>query len=218
MSRPRWERQWDLLNWLAKRRGAKRYLEIGIDHGDTFDAVAVPEKVGVDPRVERTRLGTPVERLTSDEYFATGPKETFDLIFVDGDHTCEQSYRDLTNAMLRLNAGGAIVLHDCLPEYEWHQSRDEATREENNRRPGHRVWNGDVWKAAVRARALRSWDLATWRGCFGCAVVLPRDNTDRLDLDIDAVTMRNLTWADYEANRDRWLRVMTQDQIERWVG
>ena len=72
--------RYDVLNRLAERIGARRYLEIGVLDGTTFDAVSVAEKVSVDPGP----VARVTHRMTSDAYFeALQPAERFDLVFVD---------------------------------------------------------------------------------------------------------------------------------------
>lgn len=42
--------------------------------------------------------------------------EKFDLIFLDGDHTADTVYREVSAALAKLNKGGMILLHDHYPE------------------------------------------------------------------------------------------------------
>lgn len=44
-----------------------------------------------------------------------GGGETFDLIFLDGDHSAKAVYGEIPLALKRLNPGGVIVLHDFFP-------------------------------------------------------------------------------------------------------
>ncbi len=105
--------RYEILNAIAERIGARRYLEIGVQDGIAFRAVDVPRKVGVDPDPR-----TPATfHQTSDEFFRTLPDTDpgFDLVFVDGLHTAEQVRKDIANAIRRLRPGGAVVAHDCSP-------------------------------------------------------------------------------------------------------
>ena len=107
----------EILIRIAAAIEAQTYLEIGTRNtGDNFDLIPVTgERVGVDPQagadIGKDRK---LMRMTSDDFFA-GNKRTFDLVFVDGDHSHEQSARDMDNALGCLNAGGVIVMHDSLP-------------------------------------------------------------------------------------------------------
>ena len=102
-----------VINYLAKKINAKKYLEIGIDQRATFDNVDIPFKVGVDPYVESPGI----IQQTSDDFFMSN-NEKFDLIFIDGLHHVDQVYRDIINSLACLNPDGIIICHDMLPTSE----------------------------------------------------------------------------------------------------
>ena len=53
--------------------------------------------------------------MTSDEFF-TNHRSHFDLVFIDGLHTHEQSLRDVANALCSLSGSDSvIVMNDCIP-------------------------------------------------------------------------------------------------------
>ena len=110
----------DLLNLICEIRKPQRYLEIGIQSGENFKAVNCPVKVGVDPD-PNVEYQTGLWRFTSDQFFedwgrvGSRPNYPFDLIFIDGDHSAEQTDKDIGNAILHLNKGGLIVCHDARP-------------------------------------------------------------------------------------------------------
>lgn len=134
-----------------------RYLEIGVCEGFTFDRVSAARKVAVDPefrfdhlQAARDNPGTEYHQVTSDEYFATivGPRQRFDVIYLDGLHTVEQTLRDLMNAVHHLQPQGVVLIDDTRPPTyvaslpsmerfgkvrEWLGVTDEA-------------WMGDVYK------------------------------------------------------------------------
>ncbi len=83
------------------------------------------------PNALARRLGiaTPsemVEKLGAKDWvkFVTQPsmdylrqtQDKFDFIFLDGDHTALNVYKELPAALQRLNPGGVIVLHDYFPD------------------------------------------------------------------------------------------------------
>lgn len=186
-----------LLDWIAHTRGCTSYLEIGVRMGRTFDRVNVPRKVGVDvkPGPATTFLGT------SDEFFGQN-EMSFDLVFVDGLHHCEQVLRDIDNALRVLRPDGVIVAHDCLPAAFEHQLRQPVVS----------TWNGDVWKAIA---VLRSWpdvDCAVHDDDFGLGVIVPRRNSAPIE------TPGVLDWQTYDDNRDSLLRVLGEDGIRRFIG
>ena len=102
------------------------YLEVGVNHGLTFHALRASRKVAVDPcfnfDVEAMRA-TPengdavYHEMTSDAYFESisGSADRFDVIYLDGLHTFDQTLRDLLNAVALLKEGGVIVIDDVLP-------------------------------------------------------------------------------------------------------
>ena len=61
---------------------------------------------------------------TSDEFFYFTRNETYDLVFIDGDHHFETVTRDVINAWCRLKPGGLLMVHDVEenwpgPENAW---------------------------------------------------------------------------------------------------
>ena len=105
---------------------APAYLEVGVNHGITFNAISARRKVAVDPRFNFQMADAKAmpnnkkavyHEVTSDAYFADlkGPKDRFDVIFLDGLHTFDQTLRDLINALECLKPGGAIVIDDVMP-------------------------------------------------------------------------------------------------------
>ncbi|GAB2876284.1 class I SAM-dependent methyltransferase [Nocardioides pacificus] len=134
-----------------------RYLEVGVNKGHTFDRQSAARKVAVDPvflfdheAAEKADPTAEYHQVTSDEYFASivAPDELFDVIYLDGLHTFEQTLRDLTNALHHLQPKGLIVIDDVRPPTylasipdrqnfftvrSWLGSTDQA-------------WMGDVYK------------------------------------------------------------------------
>ncbi|OYV86754.1 MAG: hypothetical protein B7Z73_11210, partial [Planctomycetia bacterium 21-64-5] len=184
-----------LLNYLLQTRGFQSYLEIGCEGDRTFAAVAARHKIGVDPRDGGTL------RMTSDDFFRAN-RDTFDLVFIDGLHHCEQVLRDVQNSLAALRAGGCIVLHDCLP----------TRREHQERQPMEREWTGDVWKAVVALRRRSDCDVAVLDADWGLGVVLPRPNSAVLS------SVPELTWEAYVAQRERLLRVVDFPRLERFLA
>jgi hypothetical protein len=101
-----------------------RYLEVGVFRGVTFDRIEAATKVAVDPNFQfdpedpaRRQPGVSYHPVTSDEYFGSivEPGELFDVIFLDGLHTVEQTLRDLLNALAHLQPQGVILIDDVRP-------------------------------------------------------------------------------------------------------
>ena len=122
-----------LVNLLVAKFQNCAYLEIGCNLNILFDSVPCIDKMGVDPVV-----GGNV-RQTSDEFFQENSKQ-FDVIFIDGLHTYEQTHKDVVNAIKCLKPGGWIALDDLLPR-TWIEHHVPSIS------PG--AWTGDIWKVAI---------------------------------------------------------------------
>lgn len=128
-----------LLNKLIQDNNYKSYLEIGIDNCENFNAINIETKISVDPT--DLRGCKPMFMLTSDEFFSIN-KSKFDIIFIDGMHTFEVSYRDLLNSLDVLNENGVIILHDTFPKRYEYQTVPATVP----------CWTGDVWKTILKAQ------------------------------------------------------------------
>lgn len=124
----------DIINMLVSERGYRSYLEIGVWRGSSFRSVDCPVKVGVDP----AEGSAATHKVTSDAFFAAN-RDTFDVVFIDGLHQCDQVLRDIHNALGVLNPGGVVVVHDCLPANAYMATADRHTG----------LWCGDVYKAVA---------------------------------------------------------------------
>lgn len=122
-----------LVNLLISLKGHNcKYLEIGCDDNELFDAVFCQHKIGVDPK----RGGS--HRMTSDEFFQQNNTK-FDVVFIDGLHEYEQVRQDAINALNTTNDGAWIAFHDFLPR-DWREQHVPRLRGS---------WTGDCWKLAV---------------------------------------------------------------------
>ena len=106
------------------------YLEIGCASNVNFNSICLTNKVGVDPDMGGNH------RLTSDDYFSKYPKNSFDVIFLDGLHTYKQTKKDLLNALKVINNGGVIIMDDFIPR-DWMEHFTPRVQTQ---------WNGDIWK------------------------------------------------------------------------
>jgi hypothetical protein len=142
---------------LARALGARTYLEIGVARGVTFRSVEMPERTGVDPsfRFDTRSVAddsTLLVEATSDEYFATLPVDrTFDIMFLDGLHTAEQTYRDVCHALAHAHARTVILLDDTLPSDPWSALPDRArsVRLRGYESSDGVPWHGDVYKVVA---------------------------------------------------------------------
>jgi hypothetical protein len=143
----------DLINRIIDLRGFNgSYLEVGVENGLTLEAVNIRRRIAVDPypRFRITWLTPRIEshKLTSNAFFGQNNK-VFDIIYLDGLHTAEQTLMDLHNALKKLSNNGVIVIDDTIPNDEFSAipNQDEAYRlrkKESN--SDDTSWHGDVYK------------------------------------------------------------------------
>ena len=141
----------DLINYLIQQRGAARYLEVGVhDEQNNFVFINCGHKITTFPG--------------NSNLFFENNDELFDIIFIDGIHTEEQTLKDIKNACQCLATDGVIVLHDCMPPDAWHQREQEAFRDGEN-------WNGTVWKAVLRVFNESTYKCTLLNTDYGCGII-----------------------------------------------
>ena len=196
-----------VINKLAKKIGAKSYLEIGVQTGKTFRAVSIEKKIGVDPDPQwkdQTHL------MTSDMFFDLNT-DTFDIIFVDGLHHWETAYRDIMNAVGILNEGGVIIVDDCAPKEEAYQTRE----------PTAIHWTGDVWRAWLRAmQSLDTyWNCCTYDIEFGLGCMYKKAQDDLQPANsVRKVKLDCLSQGNYESFKEHFedaLNFRTPEEFEK---
>ncbi len=108
------------INRLMKLSAGQRYLQIGVGLGETFFAVEAAAKTAVDTGfhfdVDARRTGD--ESFFSDgsdAFFRRYDGEPFDIIYLDGVHTYEQTSRDFLNSLNLSHEGTIWLFDDTLP-------------------------------------------------------------------------------------------------------
>lgn len=132
------------------------YLEIGVATGRTLESVCARTRQGVDPApgFDTAKLPRSLKFFTgtSDDFFASlPPDENYDLVFLDGLHTFDQTYRDLRNSLRHLRDGGVILIDDTVPTDEVSAIPDQNVSYHVRRQLqlAGMPWQGDVWKVVV---------------------------------------------------------------------
>ena len=184
----------EIIQKIINQNNFKKYLEIGCDQDENFSKIRVENKVGVDP----LRGGT--IRSTSDEFFKSN-NDKFDIIFLDGLHTYNQTIKDINNSLEHLNSNGIIIIHDCLPKKIWNQIVP--------RMYGH--WNGDVWKAIVESRTLSNIDTYTCVADHGLGVIFKRKNRNLLNLKIN--NFEKLKFSEYYKNHKEFMNPISHKKL-----
>ncbi|XPV76643.1 MAG: class I SAM-dependent methyltransferase [Desulfovibrio sp.] len=143
------------INAIAAFTQAKTYLEVGVSEGDTFFNVDIKHKVAVDPYFQFDYMqyqtdSTILHQIPSDEYFihhAEGQK--FDIIFLDGLHTFEQTFRDFCNTQCVAHDKTIWLIDDTVPSdiYSAHTISSEAIALRSlETKNVSGLWHGDVYK------------------------------------------------------------------------
>lgn len=106
----------DLVVQIVKLTNCKRYLELGVYKGKTFNKVVplVESAVGVDAIYCELKTGEFICG-TTDFFFKTYKGLPFDVIFIDSDHSFESAKKDFDKSVKILNKHGIIIVHDTDP-------------------------------------------------------------------------------------------------------
>ena len=134
--------------------GAKSYLEIGVQNGVTFNAFDIAQKDAVDPKFNFDKAGYASEsvrffEVTSDDFFMNwaGPVR-YDLIFLDGLHTFEQTFRDFCASFAHARKRTVWLIDDVVPVdiFSAHPNQHEAVNYRKTSGKTNKDWHGDVYK------------------------------------------------------------------------
>lgn len=142
------------VNFLARQLNAKSYLEIGVSQGTTFLGVDIERKVAVDPQfafdfsIHQSDL-VEFHQLPSDQFFVRqAGNRTFDVMFIDGLHTFEQTFRDFCNSICHSHNNSVWIIDDVVPCDVYSTLRDYREAFKFRYATGNKVnaWHGDVFK------------------------------------------------------------------------
>ncbi len=147
---------------------AQTYLEVGVFEGETFLPLDVPFKIAVDPlfRFDSTLFTNDNAHFyseTSDEFFAQFPERAesfthkyhnspfkFDVIYLDGLHTFEQTLRDFENSLPYSHEKTVWIIDDTVPSNCFAAMSCPETQDRYKDYAGmfaDGAWQGDVFKA-----------------------------------------------------------------------
>jgi len=185
-----------LIQKIINEQNYRSYLEIGCDNNENFSRISIENKIGVDPLKGGTL------RMTSDEFFKIN-KDYFDIIFLDGLHTYEQTIKDIDNSLKFLKEKGVIIIHDCLPKKIWNQIVPRLY--------GH--WNGDVWKAIVHTRTYENVDTYTLKADHGLGIVFNRKNKNHLKIKVK--NFKNLKFSEYYEKHKEFMNTVGIEQLDK---
>lgn len=147
--------RFERLNALGRLNNARQYLEIGVARGATFNRVSVPVKIGVDPNfLFNTSLyanhSTHFYKTSSDDFFSRNAiaYRPFDLIYLDGLHTFEQTFRDFCSSLSFSHNRTLWLLDDTCPDSlaAADPSLNRAIFLRKQLNINNESWMGDVFK------------------------------------------------------------------------
>lgn len=144
---------------IQRLTGSRSYLEIGVSKGATFNSLKFDQKVAVDPvfRFDTNLFSNPETLFfqeTSNDFFLNhAEKRVFDLFFIDGLHTYDQTYTDFLNCLLHSHDESVFVIDDTFPidfastmrdpQFTHHLRKQQLA---NKCDEASTAWNGDTFK------------------------------------------------------------------------
>jgi len=197
--------RWNIINYFIKKYNYKSYLEIGTFRDECLSEIKCEHKTGVDPAPAIRIEGSCnlFYELTSDDFFSLN-RRGYDIILIDGLHHSKQVIKDGDNALLVLNEGGTIVVHDCKPQ---HKNTQVV--------PIPQViggWNGDVWRAWMYFRKYENLRMFVINQDEGCGIIRRGKQINPIELKHQEVT-----YEEFAENRELWLNLINFNNVEEWL-
>lgn len=131
------------------------YLEIGVESGRTLQDVNFRKKYAVDPYFHFNTMfqGRTYRfyKTDSNSFFKqiSNTSQKFEIIFLDGLHTFEQTWEDLRNSINFVSRNSIIIVDDTIPTDESSSLPDQNacyTMRESQGNYHDLSWHGDVYK------------------------------------------------------------------------
>jgi len=124
------------------------YMELGLRHGYTFNHITalevVERAVGVELATKnlrgvKKRPGVELHNMSTDD-FAEIWTDPIDMLFIDADHSFEQSKRDFDNFSPFISPCGIICMHDTYPPVSPHKGECWKTARAIHKWPEYKDW------------------------------------------------------------------------------
>jgi hypothetical protein len=204
-------KRYHLINYLIQKYQLTSYLEVGTRRvEDNFLKIKLSSesKESIEPNPE---TGNPTYQMTSDEAFEKliQQNKKYDIIFIDGLHTEDQSFRDLQNALkcLTPSLNSFIMMHDCNPLHEFMQ---RPNYEVNGNYP---AWNGLVWKTIVKFNhdTTHPFIARVVDTDWGCGIINLDVHTGKSDLKDEY-----LTYSYLDQNRQKLLNLISTTEFRQY--
>lgn len=216
------------LTQIAAVNDAKAYLEVGVASGKTFLNVDFALKHAVDPEfLFDTRpfetATTQFFEMTSDEFFVNYADvvRKYDLIFLDGLHTFEQTFRDLCSSMAHSHDKTIWIIDDVVPSDVFSAVPRQRLAYKYRKLNGGRgrAWHGDVFKLIYAIHDF--FPNLSYRTVVGQgnpqAVVVRRPRKDFAPTFNDLEAISRLTYFDFLENQPL-LKRTKDDELLAWLA
>ena len=189
----------DVVNRFVCTRGYSSCLEITLRR-PKVGGVRCYKRVCVSPKG-----GSDTINKSSDEFFKSNV-DKFDVVIIDGIHSCSQVLRDIDNAMKALNDGGIVLVRNCLPTSEYVASVD----------PHGGAWCGDVYRAAAWHFSTSPFMCYTVDTDYGCGIIDTACKADGTSM-IEYGSPEDLTYAKFEESREFLLHVVPTSDLPSFI-
>ena len=149
------------------------------------------------------------------------PRSGVDVVLIDGDHSYEQTLRDVNHCLKYLNANGVIIMHDCSPvsEISATPAKDiQSATEILKPIPEWKgEWSGDTWRAIVTLRSTRK-DLHIFVLNCDCGLGIITKCTPESMLEFSEEEIMKLTYQDLDKDRARLLNLKDKSYLEQFLA
>lgn len=210
------------LNALATINSASKYLEIGVCRGVTFNQVNISFKVAVDPKFQfnikdYTNQNTIFHEITSDEFFSKLALnyDYFDLIYLDGLHTFEQTFRDFCASIRYSHPNTIWLIDDTHPSNLFSADPDIVRVKKLRKLVGDesKTWMGDVYKVVFAIHDFfPQFSYATFPG-HGQTVVWTETREDFAPVWNSLEKISSFKYDDFLEFRDSILKIKNPSEI-----
>lgn len=148
------------------------------------------------------------------------PKSGVDVVLIDGDHSYEQTLKDVNNCLRYLKDDGVIVMHDCSPSCEISatpsQDIQTATQLLRDRPEWTGEWSGDTWRAIVHLRSTRK-DLHIFVLNCDCGLGIITKGKPENMLEFSEEEIMKLTYQDLDRDRVKMLNLKDQSYLAQFL-
>jgi hypothetical protein len=141
-----------------KQNLGQNYLEVGVEYGFCFEAVRARHKTAVDPCFRFQKWprykDIALHEVSSDVFFqGLSLSEKFDLVFLDGLHTAQQTWKDFENVANHLSTNSVVIIDDTVPNDEYSSELSPEMTYRKRALAGVKNdyrWHGDVYKVILK--------------------------------------------------------------------